>query len=558
MKRDIGSLTDKQFDVVVVGGGAFGACAAWEASSRGLSVALVERSDFCQAASANHFKIVHGGIRYLQHMDIKRVRESSRERNILLRIAPHLVKPLPIIVPTYGYGSKSKPVLKAGLSLYDLLTFDRNARITDPDRRVPASSTISRNQVLQHFPQLDPDGLTGAGIFADGQMLNPPRLVLAFVQSAVEAGAVAANYVEAQKFHIKDKRVIGIQALDRESGDSLDISGRVVLNAAGPWSERLLDQQPALGMGTRQTFSRDACFIVRKKLHDIYGLAVSGRTSDPDAVLSREKRHLFIAPWRDYSLVGVWHVVYNGDPDQFTVTRNDLGEFLDEVNEAYPHLNLNLKDVVRWNAGLTLFGDSQDGSKNLSYGKRSVLCDHADSFQIEGLVTLIGVRATTARGMAEKAVDMILRKLNRRGAPSKTARIPVYGGDIDRVASHVNAIQERYASFFGTRAAEALSQNYGSAVPQVLALGEADPNLLTPIGSTETIKAAVLYALKEEMALHLSDVVYRRTELASGAYPGDDAITVCADLMAAELGWDPGRRASEIEAVKNQFQGADS
>ena len=557
MKRDIGALTDKEFDLVIVGGGAFGACAAWEASLRGLSVALVERGDFCQATSANHFKLVHGGIRYLQHLDIKRVRESSKERSALLRNAPHLVKPLPIVVPTYGYGLKSRAVLGVGLKLYDTLTFDRNNGILDPDRMVPASSTISREQVLEIFPNLHSDGLTGAGIFADGQMINPPRLVLAFIRSAVYAGATAANYVAAKKLILKGNRVIGIDVEDKLTDQKFKIHGRIVLNTAGPWAERLLDQQPALRLNQRQTFSRDACFIVKKKLSETYGLAVSGRTSDPDALLSREKRHLFIAPWREYSLIGVWHVVYGGDPDQFTVTREDLREFLDEVNEAYPRLNLGLKDIVRWNAGLTLFGDNQDGSENLSYGKRSVLYDHADQNNIEGLVTLIGVRATTARGMAEKVVGMILGKLGEPAHPSRTVTTRVHGGDIDNFKSFVKEIQQSCATKIEAATASALSRNYGSAVSEVLQYGDVDGSLLERIGQTTTIKAEVVHAVREEMAMHLADVVYRRTDMASGAYPDDDTIKICAAVMGKEMEWDQVHQASEVEAVKKLFQGVD-
>lgn len=557
MIRDIDAVVNKEFDLAIVGGGIFGACAAWDAALRGLSVVLVEKGDFCQATSANHFKMVHGGIRYLQHLDVKRVRESSRERSALLRVAPHLVKPLPIIVPTYGYGLKSKPVLAIGLKMYDAITYDRNNGIDDRDRMVPASRTIPRKDVLNLFPDLPTDGLTGAGIFADGQMLNPPRLVLAFIRSAVEAGAKAVNYVEARRFLFKDRRVIGIKAEDRLTGEQFQIRSRVVLNTAGPWAEKLLDKHEELKLKPEQTFSRDACFMVKKRLSDTYGLAVPGETSDPDAVLSREKRHLFIAPWRKYSLIGVWHVVYGGDPDQISVPRKDLDEFIGEINTAYPHLGLDVGDVVRWNAGLTLFGENKPGAKNLSYGKRSVLYDHAAKNHIQGLITLIGVRATTARGMAEKAVSLAFQKLEKKAPVSKTENTPVFGGDIGEYKTHVHQTRQDCSTWLDTDAADALSRNYGSDVFKVLAYRKEEKSLGEKIGSSSVIKAEIVHAVREEMAQNLADVVYRRTDLASGAYPGDEALQICAGIMGIEMGWNTERQAQEVAATKKLFQGVE-
>ena len=185
MKRDLSRLADREFDLVVIGGGIFGACAAWDAAQRGLSVALIERGDFCGATSANHLKMVHGGIRYLQHGDIYRLRQSSGERRAFLRIAPHLVRPLPVVIPTYGNGMKGKTVLRLGMGVYDLLTADRNRGIADPARHIPPGSSIGRGDVLRMFPGLPTRGLTGAGVFCDGQIYNPPRLVFAILQSAV-------------------------------------------------------------------------------------------------------------------------------------------------------------------------------------------------------------------------------------------------------------------------------------------------------------------------------------------------------------------------------------
>ncbi len=195
MKRDTLALTNYEYDLIIVGGGFFGVCAAWEAASRGFSVALIEKGDFCQATSANHYKFVHGGIRYLQHADLSRVRESCRERSVLLRIAPHLVRPIPIVIPTYGHGTKGKVFLRAGFAIYDLLTSDRNIGLSDPGQQVPNGKFISRKEVLERFPGLSRQGLTGGAILHEGQYYNPPRLAISFLQSAVEAGAVAVCHI---------------------------------------------------------------------------------------------------------------------------------------------------------------------------------------------------------------------------------------------------------------------------------------------------------------------------------------------------------------------------
>src|SRR5215467_5640061 len=199
MIRDFRALADREFDLVVVGGGVFGACAAWDATLRGLSVALVERMDFCSGSSANSFKVIHGGIRYLQHADLPRLRSSCHERTAWIRIAPHLVSPLPIVIPTYGSGREGKAFLGAGMLLYDFLTADRNLGVRDAARKVPMSQFMGRKEVEELFPGIRADSLTGGAVFCDGQMYNPPRLALAFVRSAVDAGAVAVNYAEATR-----------------------------------------------------------------------------------------------------------------------------------------------------------------------------------------------------------------------------------------------------------------------------------------------------------------------------------------------------------------------
>jgi glycerol-3-phosphate dehydrogenase len=551
MKRDIVSLSRKEFDVLVVGGGIFGICAAWDAALRGLSVALVEKGDFAHAASGNHFRMVHGGIRYLQHGDFKRVRESSHEQSAFLRIAPHMVYPLPIVVPTYGHGLQSKELLKAGLMAYDLITWDRTRGIPDRERHIKAGWTISREETLNLFPHLNPDGLTGAVIFHDGQMHNPNRLALAFLKSAYEYGAELANYVKVTQFLRQKDRVIGVTACDLFTGEDFQIRGKVVINATGGWAPNLLNSQSDIRLKPGPIFSRDACFIVNRTLvSNEYALSLQGMTKDPDAILSRGYRHLFLVPWQNRTLVGVWHVVWKDDPDKVNVTDDELEVFLDEINSAYPALELTLEDVSRWMAGLVLFGEKQVDQTNLSYGKRSQVVDHSITHNVDGLITLIGVRFTTARGIAEKAVDLVLKKLDKKSSRSQTANTPIHGGDIESFTALLHTALEKRPPGISSSAIPDLLHNHGSAYEQVLALAQGDPELNGFVPGTKVLKAEVVYALRNEMAWNLGDIVFRRTDIATGGHPGQAALESCAELAAVELGWDESRVEKEIQLVE--------
>ncbi len=553
MKRDIAALAEREYDLVVVGGGIFGICAAWDAALRGLKVALLERGDFAHATSANSFRIIHGGMRYLQHLDFYRVRESNRERHILLRIAPHLVRVLPVVIPTYGHGLKGKELLGAGLLLYDLITRDQDGWPRDGYDPLPRGRIASRQECLALFPHLKGEELTGAVIFHDGQMHNPVRLALAFLRSAVEAGADTANYVEVTRFIRQGDRVIGVEARDRLSDSRLEVRGRVILNAAGPWAEALLRQGLGFGLGRPMSFSRDVCFLVARRPLVPYALAVQGRARDPDAILSRGRRHLFIVPWRGYTLIGVWHKVHTGSPDSFTVTEEEMRQCLDEMNEAYPALALRVEDILTWNAGLVLFGANKPGAADLSYGKRSRIVDHARDHGVEGLITLIGVRFTTARGVASQVVDLVFRKLGQEPPRSMTDITPVHGGQIQHLDAFLaEAIRHRPPEV-SAAAMRALAGNHGSAYGEVLSLIGEDPAWAETVGSSSVLKAEIVYAIREEMAQRLGDVLFRRTDLAIAGHPGDAVLQTCAEVMAAELRWSDARMLSELADVQAAF-----
>ena len=553
MRRNLSALANTEYDLVIVGGGIFGLCAAWDAALRGLSVAIIEKGDFAHATSANHFKMAHGGIRYLQHADIYRVRESCRERSALLRIAPHLVQPLPIVIPTYGHGIKGREFLSAGLFLYDILTGDRNRGI-QADRRIPRGRFICRQEVLELFPGIEEKGLTGGAVLCDGQIYNPPRLAISFLKSAVNEGTDAANYIQATGFLQKGNRVSGVTARDVLTGNQFEIRGKVVLNTAGPWAHRLLRNGLGLRLNSNPTFSRDLAFVVNRHPMTRYAVAFSTKTKDVDSVLDRGGRHLFAVPWRDYTLVGVWHVVFNRAPEEITVTEEELQGFIDEVNEAYSGLALALDDILIINTGLTLFGEeNRQGRNNMSFGKRSRLINHNREHQLEGLVTLIGVRATTARGMAEKAIDIIANKLGQSTPRSKTEVTPIYGGHIGSFEDFLRDAIRNSPPALDSKTMRALVHNHGARYQDVLKYAKEEPTWIESVGESTVLKAEVIHAVREEMAQKLADVVFRRTDLATGEYPGDDTVETCARLMSSEMGWDEDKLNRELEEVKKTF-----
>lgn len=553
MRRNPADLTAHEYDVLIVGAGAFGAAAARDAASRGLRTALIERSDFGGATSAECFKMVHGGIRYLQHADVKRLRSSCYERSTLLRIAPHLVQPLPIAVPTYGFGRRGRAFLGAGALAYDLLTIDRNLGIADPRRRIRRSRFLSRSQLLALFPHLAADDLSGAVVFEDGQMYNPARLVLAFVRSAVRAGASACNYVEALQFLWQGSAVRGARVRDRLSGEEFDVRARMTLNAAGPWADYLERSAQKFGARKRAPFSRDAYFIVDRPPASEYAVAVQGLSRDKDAVLGRATRHLFAVPWRDKTLVGVWHRLFPDTPDSAQVAPCEIDAWIAELNAVYPALGLSAEEVTFANCGLVPFGDTATQTE-LSFGKESRITDHYSACGISGLVSVVGIRFTTARRDAARALELLLRQARQSTLPPDEG--PLYGGDIEDFAAFESHALRTKPAGSSDESMRGLLRNHGTRYGQVLRRALSDPSsganahAVATIPGTATLLAEVQYAVDEEMAMKLEDIVMRRTDLAAGCAPGRAALEVAAHEMARRLRWSQRRLNEEIAATE--------
>ncbi|MDW7725827.1 MAG: glycerol-3-phosphate dehydrogenase/oxidase [Candidatus Methanoperedens sp.] len=547
MNRDISKLTEKVYDLVIIGGGIYGAAAAWDAASRGLSVALLEQEDFGSKNSSNSQKTIHGGLRYIQHGDIKRMRESICERTSLMRIAPHLVHPMPCLIPTYGRLMQS--VMPLALNIYDIVSFDRN-KLEDPQKHIPSGRVVSREECMRMIPGINDDGLTGGVIWHDSQVYNTERMVLSFVKSAEIAGADAANYVKVIGFLREGNCIKGIKGNDVLNDSEIEVKAKIVLNASGPWVDSILGLvKESHSHVTRLT--KMMLLVVNRRFAHEYAFGVPSRkkSEDKDAVVNKGYRLLFISPWRDYSLIGTAQELYEGDPDKHNITENDIQGFIEEINEAYPHAALSRKDVSFFYGGLLpIDGVNQNGDVNLV--KRYRIYDH-EKEGIKGLVSIIGVKYTEGRFVAQKTVDMIYKKLGLNSPECITMETQVQGGQIGRFNGFLEEAIEKRPEELSEETVKQLVCNYGSEYPEIVKFIDEDPDYAQRISArSHVIKAEILFNIREEMAQKLADVVLRRTELGSAGYPGDDALKTCADIMAQELGWDEAKVQREIEDVK--------
>ena len=555
MRRDTKQLAANFFDVLVVGGGIYGASTAYEAVQRGLNVALIEKSDFGGATSANSLKIIHGGLRYLQQADFIRMRESIRERRALLRIAPHLVHPLPVAIPTYGHAMRSKEIMTLAMLMNDLVSADRNWDM-DPSKHIPAGRTISRDEALRLLPGIRETGLTGAAIYSDAQVYNSERLTLAFVQSAAQHGACAANYVEATSYLLSDGRVSGVTARDTLTGDQFDIRARVTVNMAGPWAERLNAKQAHTASRPVPTKAK-AINIITRPLFETYAVGMNGGSShDGDAVISKGNRLFFIAPWRGFSMVGTAYYPCDDDPDSFHVTSEELNRFLADINQACPGANLSPADVRFIHQGLLPMAGLHPETGDVKLAKHYTIEDERNG-GAPGLISVMGVKYTTARDVAQKTVDRVFASRDQQAPPSATTEIPLYGGDIGQFDEYMRQqvkVREKAREYdLSKKTIRNLVMNYGTAYRDVIALCDA-PQRRREQDRLIVLRAQIRYAIQQEMAHKLSDVIFRRTELGSAGCPDADLMRFSADCMANELGWDRARTEQELQEMQCTFR----
>ncbi len=542
MKRDISLMAEKEYDLIIIGGGITGASVAWDASLRGLSVALFEKGDFANATSAATSKLIHGGLRYLKNFEIGLVRESLSERRIMEIITPQFVFPIPFIVPLYGHGIEGKLPMQAALTVYDLLAYDKE-ELEDPDKRVPNHKMLKGGKVKKLFPGLDTKNLNGGALYYDCQMHTPERHVLEFILSAAEYGADVVNYAEVLDILRKGKSVKGVKVKDSIEGKEYEIKGKVVANVTGPWGDITLGMLHKKGVEKKLIRSK-GIHLITKEIYKDYGLVLRTQAG----------RHFFIIPWRGHSLIGTTDRAYEGEPDDFKVSEADIMGLLKDTNENLPGANISRKDVLYFFGGLRPIVEKETDIDVYDASRKYEIYDHEKDDNIKGVITVIGGKYTTSRNLARQVVEMTYQKIGEEAPECLTDSTPLYGGGTGPFKRYLQKELRKHKKEYPKDVIENMKYQYGTEHGRVMVKAEGDSDLgekVTP--DRPDILAQVVYAVPDEMALHLDDVVFRRTGLGTIGNPGDDALKKCADIMGELLGWGDDDKEHEIAWAQEYY-----
>jgi glycerol-3-phosphate dehydrogenase len=520
-RRSLDRLTDEVFDIVVVGAGVTGAGCALDAAGRGLRVALVEQRDLAAGTSSRSSKLIHGGLRYLERLDFRLVMEALRERGLLLdRLAPHLVQPVSFLYPLH-HRVWERAYVGAGVLLYDLLA----ATGTNP---LPRHRHLSRSGALRVIPALDPRALVGGIQYWDAQV-DDARHTMTLARTAARYGAAVATSVRVTGLIRAGRRVVGVQARCLESGRELAIRTRRVINAAGVWTDL------AQGMAGRGTIAVTAS----KGIHLV--VPRSRIEANSGMIIRTEKSVLFLIPWGRHWLIGTTDTPWSLDLAHPAASSADIGYLLDHVNRVLA-TPLTTDDIEGVFAGLRpLLSGESDATSRLSR-------EHAVSVEVPGLVTVAGGKYTTYRVMAKDAVDAATATFAEPVPPSASATTPLLGAD--GFAARWNArhgLVRRTGLDLAT--VERLLRRYGSEVEDLVGLIADRPELARPVvGGGGYLAAEIVYAVSHEAALHLDDVLTRRTRISIEVWDrGVQAATAVAPLMAEVLGWSDATVARELE-----------
>ena len=541
MKRFIDSYQGDLFDVIVIGGGITGAAVAYDAASRGLSVALLEKQDFGYATSAATSKMIHGGLRYLAYYEFGIVRESLRERRILSNIAPNFVYPQTVLITSYdntfANGLKG---LRAALRIYNTLAFDKGFT-WDKSKKIPGHKVLKPDELLARESNIRADGLKGGMLYSDGVSLCPERLTLAFVKSAVSQGAQVANYAKVEGFLIsKSGRINGVRVKNLITGQDLEIQGRLVINCGGPWADIILGLVDKKSVGKKLRRS-EGIHLITKKLVD--GHIVSRA--------NKKGSYFSLIPWRGHTIIGTTDKEYIGAPDDYKVTREAIQELIDDVNDGFGKEPLTYNDVLYAYGGLRPLVEDRTKDSYESSRKYEIYDNARDGF--DGLITVEGGKYTTSRNLAENVMKLTARKLGRNLGKCTTAKHYLAGCEIPDLNAFIEGIKTENHNL-ENRTLDWLGRHYGNEYQKVVALARENSSLAEVLDRDGEIMAQVVYAVREEMALSLKDIFFRRTGLGTLGAPPDGVIDKVADLAAGELGWDEDRKADEINGVVKALQ----
>lgn len=516
--------TDRLFDLIIIGGGVTGAGVARDAALRGLSCLLLEKGDFCSGVSSKSTRLIHGGLRYLANFEMDLVAESLRERAILRRLAPHLIRPVPILIPIYKHDAHGRAVVSIGIHLYDLMSREKD---------IPHYFTSGSAKTLEFEPRLNREGLKGSALFYDHQIMMPERLVLENIISARESGAAVLNYVCAEKIDETDNGV-AVMARDVLSGATRTFRSKVLINAAGPWIDSVrragnIDHKNII-------FPTKGIHLVLPKLSE-QALFVS----------SRDGRMFFIIPLDAYSLIGTTDTKYDGDLDEVHADENDVNYLLTECRRILPGLHLTKKSILYTYAGIRPLAFS--GAKESKISRKHRVIREGISGR---MITIAGGKYTTYRSMAKDTVDAACRVLGvRLRCVTDTAPFPgaLPAGYEEYLKYAVREMSAKYKMHTGT--VRHLILLYGARAERVLELAGDDLSLKKRISpQSNDIYAQVSYSVREEGAKTVSDILLRRMHLGITASRGLRHAGAIARIAGRELGWDADEAKHRAEEFK--------
>lgn len=521
-------MSDKNYDLIVVGAGINGAGIARDAAMRGLSVLLLDKSDIGAGTTSWSSRLIHGGLRYLEHAEIALVRESLRERERLLRVAPHLVRPLPLTIPIYEWHRRGPWLIRAGMVAYDVLSWDKS---------LPLHRMMTPRQALQHEPGLNRGGLTGAARYFDAQVTFPERVAVENAIDAASHDAEVRTGAEVIDLLVEAGVVKGVVWRDVSTGEEHRARAAVTVNVAGSWVDRVLAELDIADMPRLIGGTKGSHIVVDP---------FPGAPSDALYIeAKRDGRPYFIIPWNDLYLIGTTDLRYDGDVDRVVPTEEEIRYLIDETNTAIPSAGLDRESVRYAYAGLRPL-PYQPAGKESGITRRHIVRDHAP--RVEGLLSIVGGKLTTYRSLAEEAVDAVYRKLGRAAPASKTRKAPFPGavGNLDRVRRELS---QQGPDWLDPRSSEYLIQVYGTRAEHVVAAADRGSEAMRRVVDEETglIGAAVVFGFEHEFARTLTDIVMRRTMVGYDRDAGMRADEQIA-AVAEEAGiWTASEAAEQLE-----------
>ena len=513
---------NSEFDLIVIGAGINGAGIARDAAMRGLKVLLIDKGDVGGGTSAGSTRLIHGGLRYLEHFEFGLVRESLRERETLLRIAPHLVRPWAITIPIYKDSRRRRAMIRAGMIAYDLLSWGKS---------LPRHRMRSAKETLREMPGLNPEGLVGSAVYFDAQVEFAERLVVENVLAAVEHGARLLTYTRVSELLIEEDSVAEIEL---EGDKTQQVRAKIVINAAGPWIDRVLEKT-AVTSGRFGQKQSERLIGGTKGSHVVVAPFMGAPESAVYLEAVSDRRPFFIIPWNGNYLVGTTDVRFEGDPDRVYAEEWEVEYLISETNRAFPKAELTRDGVLYTYSGVRPLPFTTDRNEQ-NITRRHFLREHP---RFKNLISVVGGKLTTYRSLAEECVDLVLRKLGEGFTRSETGEVPLPGAPDLMDLSTTNDPSdspERWLRIYGSRAKEVAA-------------------LARQLNDKDPLSAEIVFSFEREFATTLADCFLRRTMIGLNADRGLGQLEAAAEVGKRFLGWTQERAKLEVDSYREGILG---